>query len=381
MPADVIQVQYETLQEIAAIWGRAQERHQKTREQLQRSVERLQDGGWVGHGAQAFFTEMEQEIFPALDRLIHALGEGQRTTLQIVTIFREAEEEAAQPFRQLAQSWTKKGASEGGAAGTEGHPDQRGWLQRLLDVGEKIVEYVDKFGKGLSVAALPLVLAGLRVGARYADEVIIDLPDWLAELGISRRWLRGLVGLSGHLNHIKGSNMARHIIGQIDVGPLDWAIFGIKGTLATLQSWHRHAQEYASYHDPTLSFSAHVVDGILAFIPAGGDLAGSIGGMAAGAKIGAVIGGAVGTVVPGVGNAVGAAGGAIIGGVLGSIAGGWVGEEVGKSASSWVETHYRERLIRGLDSYLVQPVADGISAALQLFQQGNQPQYQALGGW
>ncbi len=36
---------HDTLQEIAAIWGRAQERHQATREQLRRSMECLQDGG------------------------------------------------------------------------------------------------------------------------------------------------------------------------------------------------------------------------------------------------------------------------------------------------------------------------------------------------
>ncbi len=51
MPADVIQVQYDTLQEIASIWGRAQDRHIQTKQALVQCVDQLRNGGWEGLGA------------------------------------------------------------------------------------------------------------------------------------------------------------------------------------------------------------------------------------------------------------------------------------------------------------------------------------------
>ncbi len=268
MPADVIQVQYDTLQEIASIWGRAQDRHIQTKQALVQCVDQLRNGGWEGLGAAAFFAEMDEDVFPALERLVQALGEAQRVTTQIITIFREAEEEAARPFRELAINWTRPRTSAPGVS----TPTQRpGWWDRLLEVGEKIADWVDKVDTWLPAVALPFVLVGLKEGIRYPGQIIVDLPDWL---GPARRWLRGMVNMSEHLTHIKGSNMARHIAGQVDIGPLDLALFGIEGALDTYYSWQRHAEEYASYHDPTRELSARIVDGMIAFMPATGELFG-----------------------------------------------------------------------------------------------------------
>jgi hypothetical protein len=64
-----------------------------------RGVEALRNGGWEGEGAGAFLSEMDGMMFPAVARLTNALEEAQKVTLEIVRVMREAEEEAARPFR------------------------------------------------------------------------------------------------------------------------------------------------------------------------------------------------------------------------------------------------------------------------------------------
>lgn len=99
MPAPVIQAQYEQLETIAQRFGAQAEATGQLRQRLLSGFQSLQDGGWEGRSAQAFFNEMSQEVFPAMQRLQYALQEAQFTTLQIIEIFQEAEKEAAAPFR------------------------------------------------------------------------------------------------------------------------------------------------------------------------------------------------------------------------------------------------------------------------------------------
>jgi hypothetical protein len=58
----------------------------------------LEQGGWEGQGATAFYDEMQNEVFPAMQRLMSALSEAQMVTLQIRDIIWQAEEEAASVF-------------------------------------------------------------------------------------------------------------------------------------------------------------------------------------------------------------------------------------------------------------------------------------------
>ena len=373
MPADIIQAHYDSLQEIARMWGRAQERHADTKQRLRRHVDQLWNGGWEGRGSEAFFAEMEQEVFPALDRLILALGEGQRVTLDIIAIFREAEEEAARPFQRLVDEWMGHAGPGGGGAETAPHANKPGWWDRFLDVAEKIIDKVDDFYTWQPAVALPFIIAGIRAGSKYPGQVIIDLPDWLKQLGISRRWLRGLAGMSERLTHIKGANIAKHIAGRVDVGPIDWAIFGIKGTITAFQSWNRYADEYASYHDPTREISARIVDGVIAFMPATGELVGGVAGW----KVGAYGGAAFGGVIAG---PPGAVVGAVVGGVGMGIFGDWLGEKVFEKGAEFIEESLRDDFIAGLDNYVIQPMADGIDAVMNAFQ-GSSPQPQPGSSW
>ncbi|MFZ2487438.1 MAG: WXG100 family type VII secretion target, partial [Anaerolineae bacterium] len=59
---------YDRLAEVAAGFGRNAEAAAALQKAVQHSVEALQQGGWEGRGSVAFFTEMQSEIMPALQR-------------------------------------------------------------------------------------------------------------------------------------------------------------------------------------------------------------------------------------------------------------------------------------------------------------------------
>ncbi|MCB0202723.1 MAG: WXG100 family type VII secretion target, partial [Anaerolineae bacterium] len=56
-------------------------------------------GGWEGRGSNAFFSEMQGEVLPAVNRLRQAMQEASRITRQIAQTVKQAEEEASSPFK------------------------------------------------------------------------------------------------------------------------------------------------------------------------------------------------------------------------------------------------------------------------------------------
>jgi WXG100 family type VII secretion target len=113
MSNDVIQAQYEQLDNIANRFGQAAENNAALAQQVAKAAQTLQNGGWEGKGATAFFSEMETTISPALKRFIHALEEAQTVTLEIKQIIQQAEEKASAPF----------GGGGGNGTGTSGTSD------------------------------------------------------------------------------------------------------------------------------------------------------------------------------------------------------------------------------------------------------------------
>lgn len=99
MPADVIQVQYDQLSQVASQFGRTAESVAATQQSVQRTAQQLRQGGWAGRGSAAFFAELDGAVSPAMQRLSAALKEAQKVTLQIGFLMRQAEEEASRPFR------------------------------------------------------------------------------------------------------------------------------------------------------------------------------------------------------------------------------------------------------------------------------------------
>jgi WXG100 family type VII secretion target len=98
MSTNIIQAQYDNLTTIASRFGQQIDATSILYCQVMQSYQPLEQGGWEGQGATAFYDEMQNEVFPAMQRLMSALSEAQMVTLQIRDIIWQAEEEAASVF-------------------------------------------------------------------------------------------------------------------------------------------------------------------------------------------------------------------------------------------------------------------------------------------
>lgn len=156
--AELIQAQYEQLETIAARFGQEAAVAGQLEAAVRQAMDSLQQGGWIGRGAEAFYSEMEAVLFPAMGRLAAALAEAQSATLKIKEIMQSAEEEASSPFRGTGG----EPAAAVGAAGTAGSGSGAGG------------------GRGASAGAPPAGSTrapGRTPGRDRAQE----LYDWLAD--------------------------------------------------------------------------------------------------------------------------------------------------------------------------------------------------------
>ena len=99
MTNDIIQVQYDKLQEVAARFGRQAEATAQMQGRVQQSLRALQAGGWEGRGSAAFSGEMNDTVLPATMRLQEAMQKANEVTRQIAAVLRQAEQEASIPFK------------------------------------------------------------------------------------------------------------------------------------------------------------------------------------------------------------------------------------------------------------------------------------------
>jgi WXG100 family type VII secretion target len=98
MSASIIQARYDDLASIAARFGEQAEQSAALQQHVRQCADTLTQERWEGEGVLAFRTEMDDEVFPALQRLHDALKEAQAVTLDACGILQEAEEEAARLF-------------------------------------------------------------------------------------------------------------------------------------------------------------------------------------------------------------------------------------------------------------------------------------------
>lgn len=92
---DTIQIRYD---EIERITHAAEDQAALVRSNIRNLaniLSRLQAGGWEGDAATYFFNDMNNDVFPALERLTTALDQTSITLQQIARTFQEAEAEAA----------------------------------------------------------------------------------------------------------------------------------------------------------------------------------------------------------------------------------------------------------------------------------------------
>ncbi len=104
-----IQVDYGKLSKAAQTCDRQGDDIGRMLKAIVNQVDELRSGGWIGKGADAFYAEMQNEVEPALNRLVAALQQAADVMRAIAYGFSEAEQETAHLF-----------SGEGAAAGAGG---------------------------------------------------------------------------------------------------------------------------------------------------------------------------------------------------------------------------------------------------------------------
>jgi WXG100 family type VII secretion target len=99
MPSIKIQIQYDELDGMSGEFSQMSGEVEQMISKVKSCFEVLQGGGWIGRGAEAFFAEMNDMVFPALERLKNVLEESGRQTKTVIVKFREAETQASSRFR------------------------------------------------------------------------------------------------------------------------------------------------------------------------------------------------------------------------------------------------------------------------------------------
>jgi len=97
--AEEIRADYDRLEQIASRFVNQSHAVGQTIQKVQGSMGPLEDGGWIGRGADSFFAEMNNVVLPASHRLQEVLDEASRTVREIVQKLKQAEEEASSRFR------------------------------------------------------------------------------------------------------------------------------------------------------------------------------------------------------------------------------------------------------------------------------------------
>jgi WXG100 family type VII secretion target len=95
---DEIRADYEEMEQIATRFSTQSQAIQQMLQKVRSSMEKLENGDWIGRGSDAFFNEMNSDILPAVQRLVEALEEGSRSTKDIAQTVQQAEEEASARF-------------------------------------------------------------------------------------------------------------------------------------------------------------------------------------------------------------------------------------------------------------------------------------------
>lgn len=97
---ELIQANYDTLAQIAQRFQQTAENNIQLHTRLTTQVGQLRQAGWEGHGATAFFQEMDRGIFPIIQRLTASLEQSSATTLEAIRVLQEAEQAAVHLFGQ-----------------------------------------------------------------------------------------------------------------------------------------------------------------------------------------------------------------------------------------------------------------------------------------
>ncbi|HSR48936.1 MAG TPA: WXG100 family type VII secretion target [Anaerolineales bacterium] len=74
---------------------------QQTIQKLTKVIEQLRGGDWIGEGATAFYSEMDNEVIPAMKKLQNAMSEGDRVSKEIERLQHETESSITALFADI----------------------------------------------------------------------------------------------------------------------------------------------------------------------------------------------------------------------------------------------------------------------------------------
>lgn len=97
--ADEIRAEYDQLKQVATRFSNQEAMTREMINIVNRGMQPLESGSWIGRGSDAFFNEMNGEVMPAAQRLMQALAEASSVVQQIAQTVQAAEEDAAALFK------------------------------------------------------------------------------------------------------------------------------------------------------------------------------------------------------------------------------------------------------------------------------------------
>lgn len=93
-----IHVDYDELEVVATRLAQQAEEADTALRNCRSCLDTLQSGAWIGKGANAFFTEMENDILPAQQRLFEALSFGNEMVNAVHNSVKQGEDDARVVF-------------------------------------------------------------------------------------------------------------------------------------------------------------------------------------------------------------------------------------------------------------------------------------------
>jgi WXG100 family type VII secretion target len=318
--APKIQADYDGLNEIAKHFAAKAQDTNCLIQTVDRCVDELRRGAWIGKGANQFYAEMEREVSPAMLRLRNALDDASSSTTRIAQALERHEREAAALF--YGGDGTGGAVSAGGAAAAaaggvlnflqnmiQGGRDARDGFVKAINkfigtaVGSSFDEALQKILSGTGGKILGGVGGGflggfVDIAFAYLNGTPVDgnvVFDQLVSGGI-----QGVIAMTGVGGIVLLADARIQILGQgaaqLASDNADWLAYG---DLARAESIRQTADRFSVALD-NLSIDNRI-DGIVGAVRNGfqtGDVLGAVGGVAT--ELGRfAIGGVGGTIVEG----------------------------------------------------------------------------------
>lgn len=98
MAAVEVRIEYDEIRAIRALAEEQRERTQQLLQKINDQVDTLKSDNWVGENADEFYSQMDGDVVPAMDRLIRAFASMEDSCNQLISIFEGGEDEAQASF-------------------------------------------------------------------------------------------------------------------------------------------------------------------------------------------------------------------------------------------------------------------------------------------